>query len=85
MDRLEHKGVNNRILRKLGWVVGTSTVCRENPRNSELKLRPKMELLALRTELLSLMDSPGAFIARIFHSQDEIWVERCSAILDIVH
>ncbi len=64
---------------KLGWVKQHGS--RDNPRNYELTLRSREELLELRTELLSLMDNPAAFIGRIFHSDDEVWVERCTRIL----
>ncbi|KAH6873639.1 hypothetical protein B0T10DRAFT_416344 [Thelonectria olida] len=77
--RVEHKGVNNRILCKLGWVHRYSAVrgFRETPRNSELTLRSEKELLEFRAELLSLMNNPPDFIARVFQSKDDIWAERC--------
>ena len=74
----EHRGVNNRMLEKLGWVIGKGN--RETPRNGELRLRPEQELLKYRTELLSLMENPHGFVARIFGNQDNIWVGRCSEI-----
>jgi len=77
--KIEHKGVNNRFLRELGWVQVHGS--RPNPRNSEMTLRPASELLELRKELLSLRKNPTAFIARVFHSQDSVWVERCSEIV----
>jgi hypothetical protein len=77
--KIEHKGVNNRFLRELGWVQVHGS--RPNPRNSEMSLRPANELLQLRRELLSLRKKPEAFIARVFHSQDSVWVERCSEIV----
>jgi hypothetical protein len=77
--KIEHKGVGNRLLRELGWVQVHGK--RPNPRNSELSLRPKEELLRLRTELLSLRKDPVGFITYVFRSHDEVWVERCSEII----
>jgi hypothetical protein len=77
--KIEHKGVNNRFLCETGWV--RSSVARPSPRNSELTLRPVEELLGMRKELLSLRKKPASFIAQVFRSQDEVWVERCSAII----
>lgn len=78
----EHRGIPNRILCKLGWVVrlpnGRS---RESPRNSELRLSPHEDLLNLRDELLSLMDDPVTFISYVFDTDDNIWVERCLRII----
>ncbi|KFY67365.1 hypothetical protein V496_01635 [Pseudogymnoascus sp. VKM F-4515 (FW-2607)] len=68
--KMEHKGINNRILKKLEWVQQHGS--RDNPRNYELTLRSREELLAFLTELLSLMDSPAAFIGRIFRSDDTV-------------
>lgn len=76
---VEHKGVSNRILRELGWVrvvYGN----RDTPRNSELVLQEASTLQLLRGELLRLRSDPEAFIGKIFHSHDYIWVERCAAI-----
>lgn len=77
---VEHKGVNNRILRQLGWVV-VSRGKRDSPRNSELTLRPREELLALRKELVFLQQDAPTFLARVFGSRDPVWVERCSSII----
>jgi len=77
--KIEHKGVGNRLLRELRWVQVQGN--RPNPRNSELQLRPVDELLRLRTELLSLRKDPAGFIAYVFCSHDEVWVERCSQII----
>jgi hypothetical protein len=76
--KIEHKGVNNRMLVKLGWVVSSSQ--RENPRNSELKLRGVEELMRVRKELLSLRGDARGFIAQVFGSYEEVWVERCIGI-----
>ncbi len=72
--------MSNRILCKLQWVA-PHTRNRENPWNSELRLTPATRLLKLRRELVSLMDNPAAFIARIFGSEDKVWVERCLGII----
>ncbi|EXM14330.1 hypothetical protein RAB80_016449 [Fusarium oxysporum f. sp. vasinfectum] len=82
MKRMEHRGISNRILCKLGWVVRNPTYkYRENPWNCELDLRPDKELLELRTKLLSLMNDPPAFISLVFNTQDDAWVERCLKII----
>ena len=70
--KIEHKGVSNRVLRQLGWVNATSK--RDNPRNSEIQLREVGELLRLRRD-------PARFIGRVFQSNNEMWVERCSKII----
>jgi hypothetical protein len=77
--KMEHKGVNNRFLCELGWVQTTSS--RANPRNTELHLRPVLELLQQRKELLSLRKRPQMFIARVFQSSESVWVERCSTVI----
>ena len=77
--KIEHKGVSNRVLRQLGWVNATSK--RDNPRNSEIQLREVGELLRLRAELLRLRRDPARFIGRVFQSNNEMWVERCSKII----
>ena len=46
-----------------------------------MSLRGEEELLRLRKELLSLRKRPEDFIARVFGSYDEAWVERCSEIV----
>ena len=77
--KIEHKGVTNRLLREMGWVQDHGR--RDNPRNSDLSLRPVDELLKLRAELLSLRRDPAGFIAQVFHSHDSVWVERCTGII----
>lgn len=77
--KIEHKGVNNRLLRELGWVQDHGR--RDNPRNSDLSLRPVDELLKLRAELLSLRKDPAGFVAQVFRSHDSVWLERCSGII----
>ncbi|KFZ19813.1 hypothetical protein V502_03459, partial [Pseudogymnoascus sp. VKM F-4520 (FW-2644)] len=70
--KFEHKGVNNRLLREMGWVQVVGKGGRENPRNSDLQLRDERELLELRRELLRLRRDPEQFIARVFRSQDDV-------------
>jgi hypothetical protein len=79
----EHRGVPNRILCKLGWVgrLPNAPYRKVNPRSYELDLRPDEDLLDLRTELLSLLDDPTAFITLILDTDDDAWVERCLAII----
>ena len=68
------------MLRELGWVQVKGN--RDSPRNSDLELAPQRELLVLRKELMRLMKKDAAgFIGRIFHSQDEVWIDRCSSII----
>ncbi len=74
--KIEHKGINNRLLRELGWVQVRGN--RPNPRNSELSLWQREELLGLRNELLGLRKKPADFIAHVFGSCDSVWLERCS-------
>jgi hypothetical protein len=76
--KIEHKGANNRMLVKLGWVVNSSR--RENPRNSDLRLREVEELMRVRRELLSLRGDARGFIRQVFSSYDRVWVERCSGV-----
>jgi hypothetical protein len=78
-QKIEHKGVNNRLLRELGWVQDRGK--RDNPRNSDLSLRPVDELLKLRAELLSLRRDAAGFVAQVFRSHDSVWLERCSGII----
>jgi hypothetical protein len=52
----------------------------DSPRNSDCKLRPVEELYEMRRGLLSLMKDPEAFVSKVFHSTDKIWVDRCSSI-----
>ena len=78
-DMSDHKGATNRVLWKLGWIQVQGN--RDSPRHSDCRLRQRKELLALRTELLSLLQNPPAFIARVFNSHDPSWVERCGQII----
>lgn len=78
--KLEHKGVNNRLLREIGWVKVTSGN-RDSPRNTDLELQDLEKLLEMRNGLLSSMKDAQGFIRRVFHSHDSVWVDRCSAII----
>jgi len=77
--KIEHKGVNNRLLRELGWV---QVICgnRDTPRNDEIRLQDVDQLFMLRKELCRLQKDAVAFVARVFHSHDPVWLDRCSAI-----
>lgn len=79
MYRTEHKGCSNRMLRELGWVISKSN--RDSPRNTDLHLRPREELLGILRELGSALRRPDDFISTVFHSRDRIWVERCASII----
>ncbi|KAF6790319.1 hypothetical protein CMUS01_16284 [Colletotrichum musicola] len=75
----EHKGVNNRILLALGWIQSGSK--RATPRTSECKLAATNDLLRLYHDLCSLQRDGRRFIQRVFHSKDEVWVDRCTSII----
>jgi len=77
---LEHKGVSNRVLRELGWVV-VMQGNRDSPRNSDLRLQSRSKLIQMRKELLSSRKHAEGFIGQVFHSFDRIWVDRCSLII----
>jgi hypothetical protein len=76
---LEHKGVNNRVLRELGWIKVKGN--RDSPRNCESCLAPNEDLVKFRDDLVFLMKEPRTFIKCIFKSNKEEWVDRCSAII----
>lgn len=76
----EHKGVSNRVLRELGWVVVVRGN-RDSPRNSELHLQSRSKLIQMRKELMSSRRHAEGFIGQIFHSFDTVWVDRCSLII----
>jgi len=78
--KVEHKGVNNRVLRELGWIVVVRGK-RDTPRNSDVELQTVEELMDARADLLGLRKDATRFIGRVFHSDDSIWVERCRAII----
>ncbi|KAF4947724.1 hypothetical protein FSARC_13898 [Fusarium sarcochroum] len=80
--QMAHRGIPNRILWKLGWVVRLPNGRGwENPRNCELELSPNEDLLDLRHELLSLMGDAVTFIGLVFDTDDNIWVERYLEII----
>ncbi len=54
---------------------------RDSPRNSDIVLRSRDELLRTHKELLSLRKDAAGFIGRVFHCHDSIWVDRCSQII----
>jgi hypothetical protein len=72
--------VNNRVLRELGWVVVVKGN-RNNPRNSDVELQSRDKLMRMRKELLSSRKHAEGFIGQIFHTHDNIWVDRCAAIV----
>lgn len=78
--KMEHKGVNNRLLRQLGWVRVTQGN-RDAPRNCELALQSREELMSARKELLSLRADGASFVRRVFRSDDTVWLDRCSLIM----
>ena len=78
--KMEQKGVNNRILRELGWVQVENN--RISPHNSDMRLQCSEKLLRLRKELLSFRTDAERFVARVFSSEDAVWVERCSKIVE---
>jgi hypothetical protein len=80
MDAVEHKGINNRLLRELEWVKVTCGK-RDTPRNSEISLQDKDKLLRRLRELMSLRSDAVGFIGLVFRSHDTIWTERCTSII----
>lgn len=72
--------MTNRLLRELGWVVVVQGN-RDNPRNSELRLQSRSKLIQMRKELLSSRKHAEGFIGQVFHSFDNVWVDRCSLII----
>ena len=77
---IEHKGVSNRLLRELHWV-HVVRGNRDSPRNSDLVLQSREELLRRRRELMSLRNDAVGFVGSVFRSYNTIWIERCSAII----
>lgn len=77
---IEHKGVSNRLLRELRWVQVVQGN-RDSPRNSDVVLQSREELMRRRRELMSLRNDAVGFIGLVFHSYDTIWIKRCSAII----
>jgi hypothetical protein len=78
--RVEHKKINNRFLRVLGWVVVVRNR-RPNPRFDELALAPEDVLLRRYRTLKTAMNRPGQFLFLVFCDRVSIWEKRCSGIL----
>lgn len=76
---IEHRGVNNRLLRALGWIVSKEN--RPNPRNGESVLRDREELLGMYDELVALLNMPDLFLRRIFQRDEYKWMDRCKDII----
>ncbi|KAK1635404.1 hypothetical protein BDP81DRAFT_431493 [Colletotrichum phormii] len=55
---------------------------RDSPRNTDLQLRSQEELLETLRGLQLAIKRPEDFISIIFHSQDDIWVERCGSLVN---
>lgn len=68
------------MLRELGWVQ-VARGNRDSPRNSDLELQRREELLRRRRELIGLRNNAVGFIRSVFRSYDSIWIERCSRII----
>ena len=79
-QKVEHKGVNIRLLMKLGWVQAVRGN-RPNPRNSHLALVDGSRLMETYRELLRAQKDAAQFIGQVFRSRDEVWVERCQSII----
>ena len=80
---VEHKGVSNRLLRELEWVQVVRGN-RDSPRNSDLTLQSREELLRRRRELRSLRKDAVGFIGSEVRSFDPMWVEGGSAMVQEV-
>ncbi|KAJ0138286.1 Phosphatidylinositide phosphatase SAC2 [Fusarium oxysporum f. sp. albedinis] len=80
---IPNRGFNNRGLLKLGWVEYNSMTGtrRRTPRTTELKLKSIEELYDDRKRLVSAMNKAEKFISLVFGSDDEVWVARCSSII----
>lgn len=69
------------MLRELGWI----TVVRGNrhsPKNSDCRLSDTSQLLAMERNLVRLAKEDAAsFILQVFHTEDRVWIERCSSII----
>ena len=79
--KIEHKGVNNRLLMKLGWIEATRG-SRKNPRNSDMRLVDRSKLMQTYRELMRSRRDAAQFIGQVFRSRDEVWVERCVGIIN---
>ncbi|KAJ9413901.1 hypothetical protein QL093DRAFT_2569878 [Fusarium oxysporum] len=82
-QKIANRGFNNRGLLKLGWVEYNSMTGtrRRTPRTTELKLKSIEELYDDRKRLVSAMNKAEKFISLVFGSDDEVWVARCSSII----
>lgn len=70
------------MLEKIGWLVRKSPGrARAHPRPEEMQLSSEQKLLGMYQDLMGRRKRPEAFIARVFQSQDTIWVDRCSSII----
>jgi hypothetical protein len=77
---LQKQGVNNWLLRALGWV--DIKKGSKQARNSDVTLRSEKDLLELQRELLSSRKRRADdFISLVFGSRDRVWVQRCSSII----
>jgi hypothetical protein len=79
--KIEHKGVNNRLLMKLGWTEAIRG-SRENPHNSDMVLADRSRLMQVYRELARSRKDATQFIGQVFRSRDEVWVERYVAIIN---
>ncbi|KAL7916952.1 hypothetical protein ACQKWADRAFT_325029 [Trichoderma austrokoningii] len=76
---IEHKGVNGRILRELGWIEVRGN--RNTPRISESSLQDDETLYKMNSRLLRARNDAQEFIGLVFKSTDPVWVDRCSLII----
>ncbi|KAM0714630.1 hypothetical protein Q7P37_009926 [Cladosporium fusiforme] len=72
--KIEHKGVNNRLLMKLGWIESIRG-SRKNPRNSDMRLVDRSKLMQMYRELVRSRRDAAHFIGHVFRSREEVWVE----------
>lgn len=78
--KMEHKGVNSRLICVLGWVRVISGK-RDSPRNSQLRLEDESVHLTRLKSLLKLQRDPVGFIQEVFQDNDSVWVDRCAEII----
>lgn len=78
--KIEHKGVNNRLLAKLGWIEAIRG-SRKNPRNSDMRLADRSKLMQMYRELIRSRKDAAQFVGQVFRSREEVWVERCVEII----
>jgi hypothetical protein len=76
---IEHKGVNGRILRELGWIEVRGN--RSTPHISESSLQDDETLYKMNSQLLRARNDAQEFIGLVFNSTDPIWVDRCSSVI----